>query len=271
MQGSELYENMASDDYVFDPDGDLILILTKQHEVLQEEPSRQEVLGNVAVPAGVVEQPEEYGEVYMEPSFNDNITPEMVVNPSFSPLSEKHLTWENSEPEDVDTRSATETEPEDIHMQVSSKHLILASSVFAKMLNGKFREAENMRLAGHVAMRLPDDDPAAFSVLLNIAHGRTRRVPRRVGLTMLTEIARLVDKYYMHEVIEIYSDRWIDDIKDDVPRSFTNDLLPWLCISWVFQKADIFKRTTSIAQHESKRVIGEGKANALPIPSSIIG
>lgn len=260
---------MAFEESVFDPDGDLILILTKQHEVLQEPATSRAVLGNVAVPDGIVEQPSEYSVIYTEPSFDEDITLEMVASPSFSQPSNEHLNLGYSEREDPDTTFPTESE--DIHMQVSSKHLILASSVFARMLHGKFLEAETLRSAGQAEFRLPDDDPVALSILLNIVHGHTRRVPRRLELAMLTEVAILVDKYYMVEVIEVYSDMWVDNLKDNVPRSFTNDLLPWLCISWVFQKAEIFKNTTRIAQCESKRMVGEARTSALPIPNPIIG
>ena len=260
---------MTLEEYVFDPDGDLVLILTKQRELLQEPATPQAVLGIVAVPDGIVEQPSEYGVMYTEPSFDEDITLEMVASPSFSQPSNEPLNLWYPEREDHDTTFSTESK--DIHMQVSSKHLTLASSVFARMLYGEFREAETLRSAGQAEFRLPDDDPVALSILLNIVHGHNRRVPRRLELTMLTEVASLVDKYYMVEVIEVYSDMWVDNLKDDVPRSFTNDLLPWLCISWVFQKAKIFKNTTKIAQCESKRVVGEARTSVLPIPNPIIG
>ena len=81
--------------------------------------------------------------------------------------------------------------------------MTLASSVFKAMLNGHFMEGRLLAEMGMVEVPLPDDDPTAFTILLDIIHGRGSRVPRKLNLTLLTDIAVLVDKYRLHEVVSI--------------------------------------------------------------------
>lgn len=68
--------------------------------------------------------------------------------------------------------------PLDIHMLVSSKHMMLGSSVFAAMLqHSNFKEGRTLQSTGRVEVPLSEDDPIAFIILLNAIHGRTRKIP----------------------------------------------------------------------------------------------
>ncbi|KAH0538932.1 hypothetical protein FGG08_004523 [Glutinoglossum americanum] len=159
---------------------------------------------------------------------------------------------------------------EKIRFRVSSKHLCLASPVFRVMLQGKFKEAAVLLSTGTVEIPLEDDNPAAFLILLNIIHGYTRKVPRKITLDLLTQIAILLDKYNCREVVEAFSERWIDQLRGDVPRSLTNTLLLWLCIAWIFEEPAEFRAITQIAERESPGVIEGDQVNSLPIPSSVL-
>ena len=154
------------------------------------------------------------------------------------------------------------------HVRVSSKHLILASPVFKRMLQPSFKEGQQLSSQGHTELPLPDDDPAALLVLLHLIHGRIRKVLRTVELGMLTNLAKQVDKYELLETTEMIKDHWIQGLESDIPLSFTNDLLPWMCISWVFRKPEIFSKVTKVAQLESEGIL---EANQLPIPQSVLG
>ncbi|KAJ8067205.1 hypothetical protein OCU04_004570 [Sclerotinia nivalis] len=159
---------------------------------------------------------------------------------------------------------------EEVHMLVSSKHMSLASPVFKAMLQGNnFKEGRELASTGKVEISLPDDDPDAFAILMCIIHGRTRSVPREIDLDLLSRISTLVDKYQLHEVVEIMSDRWISQLEFELPEEFTNDLLPWLSISWVFEKPSIFKEITRIAERQSKGRIGEDRDD-IPIPDRVL-
>lgn len=156
----------------------------------------------------------------------------------------------------------------EIRMRVSSKHLSLAASHFERMFHGDWGEGNTLRSIGAVEIPLKEDDPAALLILMNIIHGRTRKVPRQVDLKTLTQLAILVDYYHFHEAVEVFSDMWVDGLKERLPQTYTTDLVRWICISWVFQKPHEFRKVTRIAQRQTKSVIAE---DWLPIPDSIVG
>jgi hypothetical protein len=136
------------------------------------------------------------------------------------------------------------------------------------MLQRKFNESNVLRATGSVEIPLPDDDPDAFLILLNIIHGHIRKVPLRVDLPTLTQLAILVDKYDVHEAVEMFSNIWFDNLKHEIPQTFTDDIPSWICICWVFAKPSEFKQTTRLALRQGR---DELQPDGLPIPSSVAG
>ncbi|TGO58805.1 hypothetical protein BCON_0051g00450 [Botryotinia convoluta] len=172
--------------------------------------------------------------------------------------------------EENDSTDEPSASSEDVHMLVSSKHMCLASPVFKAMLqHNNFKEGRELASAGKIEISLPDDDPDAFAILMCIIHGRTRNVPRQIDLDLLSRISTLVDKYQLHEVVEIMSGRWISLLEAELPEEFTDDLLPWLSISWVFEKPSIFKEVTRIAERHSNGKIVEDRDD-IPIPNRVL-
>ena len=156
---------------------------------------------------------------------------------------------------------------QDVRIRVSSKHLTLASPVFRAMLKVKYKEGLDLCSQGHVELPLPDDNPAAFLIILRLIHGQIRKVPRKIDFWMLTELAILVDKYELSETVEMLLDFWLQDLESTIPLTLNKYLLPWICISWVFKKSEIFNNLTQIAQMESKGLL---EANQLPIPEYVL-
>ncbi|KAF5869992.1 uncharacterized protein Bfra_010137 [Botrytis fragariae] len=169
-------------------------------------------------------------------------------------------------------------ELKEIHMLVSSKHMVLVSPVFKAMLQwSNFKEGYAMKAHGKVEVPLPDDDPDAMRILVDIVHCHHKDVPRKVKLGLLTHLAILVDKYRLHEAVQIYSDMWISQAKKKFPSSMAEDgievCLQWLCISWVFEKARDFTSLTRIFQQESTTSLAEMIRDSnwdIPVPSSVI-
>lgn len=236
---------MAVELLTFDPDGDLLLLLTDSLEV--EEPT--------------------------ESSDKEDTTIERTADENFL----EHFTATRLSPVErspTDMRPA-EVEPtksqREIHMLVSSKHLMLASPVFKAMLqHSTFKEGDTLQTSGQVKVPLPDDDPTALKILLDIVHGRVRQVPRQVNLKVMTDLSVLVDKYQMLEIVELYAEIWMSTLKSSVPIFFTADLLPWLSISWVFGLADQFKQVSRIAMRGSTELFG-AREEYLPIPQHVFG
>ena len=155
-----------------------------------------------------------------------------------------------------------------VRLRVSSKHLILTSQMFKAELLGGFKEAEILRNEQFLEKSLPDDDADAWIILLNILHHRNRKVPRTVDLETLTQVACLVDKYFLHEAVEVFANLWISDLLPEIPNVFWRDAVTWICISGVFKEQETYKKMTKLAQLESK---GKIDTRELPFPSDAIG
>jgi hypothetical protein len=217
-------------DYVeFDPDGDITLLLPSENEDTAEKTEETD-------------------------------KPNEVEETQETNTKDAHRLQSPTNDDDI-------TRPLEVRMRVSSKHLILASSVFQVLLRGSFGESQALRSAGRAEFQLPDDNAHAMEIILNIIHGRFRKVPRDIDSRTLTRISVLIDKYCLHEATEVFTDMWFENLKANPPRTFTDELMSWMCISWVFRKSVSFEAVTKIAMRES-----EGKIESdLPIPGRILG
>jgi len=203
----------ADEFHVFDIQGDVLLKLVRHPEA--DEESDTSSISNED--RSQVEENEDRPQV--EEVFDEEPDPAVQV-PDIEPpppppeddetahaVQEPH---EDAQPDDDsvhsdDSASSAEVLA-DVHMRVSSKHLILASPTFRSMLGPGFEEGQRLRIEGSTELALGDDDPDAFEILLNIIHGLTRKVPRSVTLDMLTKLAVLINYYQMHEAVELFSD-----------------------------------------------------------------
>lgn len=82
------------------------------------------------------------------------------------------------------------------------------------MLQGDLLEGKTLRFTSSVEV-LPEDDPSAVLHLMDIIHGRTRRVPRLVDLRTLTQLTVLVNYYQFHEAVKVFSDMWLDALRSN--------------------------------------------------------
>lgn len=210
-------------DYIeFDPDGDVVLILPKGCDELDERKFKR--------------MPKLLAEVKESPRDGDS-----------------------------------DSEPGEVRMRVSSRHLTLVSPVFKSLFKSSFLEGQSLSSAGTAEVSLPDDDPYSLEILLNIIHGRLKKVPSDLSTAELTQVAVLIDKYELHEISLIYSCIWIDSLKESLPTRFTQDLLPWMCIFRILSKPEYFAQTTKIALRESEGPLYNNAETTLPIPESLLG
>ncbi|PGH10507.1 hypothetical protein AJ79_05435 [Helicocarpus griseus UAMH5409] len=96
------------------------------------------------------------------------------------------------------------------------------------MFSGAFQESHELMPNGQLEISLPDDDSDALMILLDIMHGLTRRVPRRVDCSTLLNVAILADKYGLHKSVELFADLWINHLADPIPkRHAVEDIPKW--------------------------------------------
>jgi len=123
---------------------------------------------------------------------------------------------------------------------------------------------------GKVEISLPDDDVEALTILLNAMHARSKLVPLEVNLNLLTQIAVLVDKYRLHDVVALFADMWVKHAESQNARFYFMDISQWLCISCSFRNKELFSTVTQCAIVQSKGNFTVGMAD-LPMPRNIIG
>ena len=161
---------------------------------------------------------------------------------------------------------------EPIRMQVSSKHLSLASPVFKAMLSRNFLEGATLNTMGSLQMNL-DDDSQALVVLLSVIHCQPSKIPSNIDLNLLVGIATLVDKYQLHEAAALLSGQWVSALKSEIPKEWCEAMYHWLFISWVFKLEEEFNFTTHAAQRCLQYPIEksfEATRQDLPMPESVI-
>jgi hypothetical protein len=121
----------------FDPEGDLILILIQhpEEEDIHPDGDNEDAVGS-----------------------SDEISPILTDDfASSNTLVQYPICNPKSEP------------AKEIRMLVSSRHLMLASPVFKAMLQySNFKEGEELHANGRAEVPMPDDDPVAFKILLDI-------------------------------------------------------------------------------------------------------
>jgi hypothetical protein len=155
----------------------------------------------------------------------------------------------------------------DVRIQVSAKHLILASPVFKKALTGKWKEGSTFVGTGSVEITTESWDVEAFLILLRILHCQHHKLPKRVSLELAAKIAVLADYYECNDLVGFIRDAWITCLREELPSTYSRNLILWLWVAWYFNNPMKFKKATSIAMSQSKLEI---TALELPIPARII-
>jgi hypothetical protein len=202
-------------DHDFDPDGNLVLLLRR---------TRISYTGSQGAQEGSSLSNESNGPE--EPSTDE---PDVAVTYAEAESDDHEVAYtlvEEIRPErmrDEELQDTTSEQTSDhMRVRVSSRHLVLASRTL-KLL-----------LPNSPEWPLLDDEPNAVLILLSVIHGRYWNVPCNVDLATLTEIAILVDKYDLHEAVSVMKDQWLHHLEIVYPDAFNEEILRWMCISWVF-------------------------------------
>ncbi|KAK6432593.1 hypothetical protein LTR95_011237 [Oleoguttula sp. CCFEE 5521] len=90
-----------------------------------------------------------------------------------------------------------------------------------------------------------------MEILLNIIHGRTRRVPQQVDIQFFKQVVGLVDKYEFHEVAEAFTDMWFDSLQPSVLTGQGQHLLSGIFICLVLRRPSEYVSLTRRAIWET--------------------
>lgn len=158
-------------------------------------------------------------------------------------------------------------ESAEIQMQLSSKHLALASTYFQRMMANDWKES---KAENDYAYTITADDwnPDALIIMMNILHGQTQEVPKIIDVEKLAKIAVLVDYYGCHKAMNWFAEVWISRIAEPFYVSYSRDTLLRLFVSYVFSDNDAFTKLTKAIIYESR---GPIHTLGLPIPKELVG
>ena len=153
-------------------------------------------------------------------------------------------------------------------MRVSSKHITLASRYFQRMLQGQWKEGEQLRSRGHVEIHIEENwEVDTFIILLNIIHCRSKAVPKTVNLETLVDLTVLADFYDCVDAVHFYAGAWIRSCPIIKPKTYSEDLVRWMFVCLAFDSQEYLKPLMRIyLKHGSGPIDAQG----LPIADSLI-
>ncbi|RYP65388.1 hypothetical protein DL771_008333 [Monosporascus sp. 5C6A] len=103
---------------------------------------------------------------------------------------------------------------------VDSKVLSRSSPVWKEMLNERFGESRRPEPDQDWIVELPEEDPKAMLIILNIIHNRYGDVPRgekAMPIHCLYRLTVLTDKYGLTSLLEPWAQAWANGLEDQLP------------------------------------------------------
>ncbi|KAJ8071772.1 hypothetical protein OCU04_002087 [Sclerotinia nivalis] len=162
----------------------------------------------------------------------------------------------------------------DSRVLVSSKDMSLASPVFKIMLEGSFKESLELKTMGSLTLPLPEDDPVAMRILIDLIHGHGDCVPKVVHIHVFTALAILADYYQCSAVAEVCANLWKRKIVElSLWKRSETRLACWIYVTWVFNLSVEFEEATGSIVRQFPYGLGEIIARnqlELPIPTTVI-
>ncbi|KAF8426735.1 hypothetical protein EV426DRAFT_592604 [Tirmania nivea] len=135
--------------------------------------------------------------------------------------------------------------------QVNSSILCMLSPVFRAMLGAgsHFKEGKELASRGPgmapVEVKIEDDDPDVFAVILRILHHQYDSVPKVIRGDKLYKVAILCDKYDLRKALSFVLDKWIPTPHKlppvILPRGVVSQPDKELFMAYVFGMEEVFK------------------------------
>ncbi|KAK5938090.1 hypothetical protein PMZ80_009679 [Knufia obscura] len=116
-----------------------------------------------------------------------------------------------------------------------------ASDAFAALFGPDFAEGKHLSYETAKEIPLPDDDPQAMKLICQVIHLKHSLVPDQLESNQLLRVAKLVDKYFLHESMSLAIAKWLH-IEDGSHR--LNSLGNYLEAATLLGQASAFKKAT---------------------------
>ncbi|KAK0624293.1 hypothetical protein B0T14DRAFT_429010 [Immersiella caudata] len=134
-----------------------------------------------------------------------------------------------------------------VRINVSSRHLTLASGIFRRKLN-HFSRNTSVQPDGRIHLYTSQRfDPRAAAIVMNAVHAKGFKMPKAVDLETLAQIAFFADTFGLLEAVSVYVELWALKLQGQFPEIYNRDLILWIYISHVFRLDEPFKAATRIA------------------------
>ena len=134
-------------------------------------------------------------------------------------------------------------------LQVSSKLMSIASTVFKALFGPNFAEGSSRLSEITIRVPLPDDDEEAMTALCNILHYRFDLVPKKLHSDVLEELAVLADKYDCANALSMWSAQYLAGLlEQEESIDYSTKLLP----AYFFNDAKAFRQITKAMVYKSQ-------------------
>ena len=155
------------------------------------------------------------------------------------------------------------SQPSDLRIKASSKHLSLASRPLRNKLSTANGNSPTVQFDGRVHLRIEGYDPTAVTIVLNALHGKSSRIPKSLDLETIAKVASFVQAFQCHEAVEVYAERWLSQLKTAPPTQYTAETASWIFISYVFRQPDLFRAATRTAISQGP-ALAAGQSGRIP-------
>ena len=158
------------------------------------------------------------------------------------------------------------SQPGDLRIKVSSKHLSLASRPLRNKLSTANGNSPTVQYDGRVHLSIEGYDPTAVTIVLNAIHGKSSRIPKSLYLESVAKVASFVQAFQCHDAVEAYAERWISRLNAPSTK-YTSDTASWTFVSYVFRQPELFTAATRAAIARGPALAA---AQTLAIPDKVI-
>ncbi|KAI1921312.1 hypothetical protein LOZ12_001242 [Ophidiomyces ophidiicola] len=176
-------------------------------------------------------------------------------------------TVDQTPPSDSQNEKDADSPERIFYIQVSAKHLMLASPVLEATLTGGWKESTNLLEKGSAEIAAENWDLEAFLILLRIIHCQNDKVPQELSLELFAKVTVLTDYYKCKSAVLFFARSWVRYF-DDLPREFSRNAILWLWVAWYFDFSLEYEPVSFVVMAKSS---GSIPTLGLPIPGSVLG